>query len=371
MKKICILGSFSGKNKGDDIILAGIVKSFTKLYKTPQLYLITKRPNYFKNFDSRVIPIKSRISLFSFNTFKYCAKSDLLLITQSNLFSYKLFNLFYNRVLIYFIIVQLNKIFFRKKIILFFAGIGPIKSRFSEFLVKKIVKSADYIILRERKSKEYLKKWEIAEYHVAADIALSVDVKNKNWLSVKKLKTSSKNKTVIGVNISKYTGQFSNQSTSRNKLFESFEKAYKSSYYYVFMPSCQDDIRITHELISYLKLKQNQYQIAEDISYQEYVSLQTNCDYFIGTRMHSLIMSLISQTPFIGINYHPKVKDFMEIAGVPEYLIDFGNLDLNEKIKQISMHSSKVKKQLHFSITKHRKCINKELERFYCEICEK
>lgn len=36
------------------------------------------------------------------------------------------------------------------------------------------------------------------------------------------------------------------------------------------------------------------------------------CDWFLGMRLHSLIMAAIARVPFAGISYHPKVATFME-----------------------------------------------------------
>jgi len=51
------------------------------------------------------------------------------------------------------------------------------------------------------------------------------------------------------------------------------------------------------------------------------VDLLSSSDILIGTRLHSLVLSLVSNTPFLGISYQPKVASFCRRIGLERYVI--------------------------------------------------
>lgn len=54
----------------------------------------------------------------------------------------------------------------------------------------------------------------------------------------------------------------------------------------------------------------------------EHLRHMSRCKYYIGYKTHSVIMSLTTATPLIGICYHRKTRDFMEDYGLGEYAVD-------------------------------------------------
>jgi polysaccharide pyruvyl transferase WcaK-like protein len=63
---------------------------------------------------------------------------------------------------------------------------------------------------------------------------------------------------------------------------------------------------------------------------KDHMAAISKCNYFIGHKTHSIVMSLAMAVPLIAIAYHPKTLDFMQKFGLAEYCIDdrrleFGN----------------------------------------------
>jgi polysaccharide pyruvyl transferase WcaK-like protein len=350
MKRICLLGSFSGRNIGDDAILRGIIYVFTQTLEDFKIVLLSKFPKYFTSFSPYLILKRSRISLLSFNTFLELFKSDIFLITQSNLFSQKLFNPFYNRVITYYLFVLINKLFFRKPIGLFFGGIGPLSTQFSEALVKVVVKNLDFIIFRERQSLKYLEKWGIeTEYHLASDVALFCGQKSTSFTS--EIVQKINGRSAIGININKYFSGFSQTSISKADFYEQiglFLRVQKDAFF-LFIPSDTEDIGVTKDLIASVGLDENTWALVEKCDPEEYIQILSNCDFFIGTRMHSMIMSAVANTPFLGVNYNPKVRDFMKQLDCEDYCLELAEVEadqLNEKFTALRDSQTEVRKKI-------------------------
>jgi len=54
---------------------------------------------------------------------------------------------------------------------------------------------------------------------------------------------------------------------------------------------------------------------------QETINLINSCGIMIGERLHSIIFSALTHTPFISIEYRPKCRDFAETMGFEKYVI--------------------------------------------------
>ena len=102
-------------------------------------------------------------------------------------------------------------------------------------------------------------------------------------------------------------------------------------------------------MIQQARLSNTGYQLIEKCSPEEYVEIQSYCDCFIGTRMHSLIMCAVAGTPFLGLNYNPKVRDFMKSLNLHQYCLDYsvhGVSLLDEKFTELLGNTHEVKEQI-------------------------
>ena len=75
-------------------------------------------------------------------------------------------------------IILISKLF-GKKVIFLFSGIGPVNKSFNQKLLKWVLNKVDYIVLRDYKSKEFLKKLNIkTDLEVSADAAFLLNTSN-------------------------------------------------------------------------------------------------------------------------------------------------------------------------------------------------
>ncbi|MCC6643755.1 polysaccharide pyruvyl transferase family protein, partial [Candidatus Peregrinibacteria bacterium] len=55
----------------------------------------------------------------------------------------------------------------------------------------------------------------------------------------------------------------------------------------------------------------------------------------IGMRLHSVILAVLSKTPFIALSYSKKVKDFDATVGMKDFVLDYQKLNLDDLKKMV------------------------------------
>ncbi|WP_407058217.1 polysaccharide pyruvyl transferase family protein [Tigheibacillus jepli] len=59
----------------------------------------------------------------------------------------------------------------------------------------------------------------------------------------------------------------------------------------------------------------------QGLNHREILEFVNQQDMVIGTRLHSLILAIVTRTPVIAVSYHHKVKDFMDAIDCEDYVI--------------------------------------------------
>jgi hypothetical protein len=93
--------------------------------------------------------------------------------------------------------------------------------------------------------------------------------------------------------------------------------------------------------------------IPED--YSQAVEMIGRSEAVIGMRLHSIIFAVLGRTPFLGISYSKKVRDFIETIGLDDFSLDYGKITLEQlkgkfdtlmaKKTEVSMKMEKAKQQ--------------------------
>lgn len=126
----------------------------------------------------------------------------------------------------------------------------------------------------------------------------------------------------------------------------------EGDYGFYLMPQCvgpegDNDLVLSRLIVEDLKGRANVTLIDFDIYPSQLKSLYSKMDFFVGTRMHSVIFSLAENVPCLAISYDKKTDGIMEQAGLSEYVLHidtvtgadllkrFHELKSNPKIREI------------------------------------
>lgn len=336
-----ISGYYGFGNSGDEAILKSIVRDF-KIHD-PNIRITALSNNADKTGHEYGINSINRLNLIDIS--KMIKQSDLFVSGGGSLLQ----DVTSTRSLLYYLFIIKIALHYKKKIMLYANGVGPINSQGNIKRVNKIINEVDLITLREEHSFKLLKKIGVNKPKtiVTADPVLTTkpaDMDTVTKIFAKEgIESESK---LIGVNIRDW------KYDSGNSLSESLEYIYdKHNLIPLFIPMSAGDF----ETIKYYTAKLDiPFKILSKVYLpEELIGIIERLVMVIAMRLHTLIYSSIAVTPMVGLIYDPKVKGYLEYIGQPAA----GNVEslssekINEKIDMIMDNYNNEKEKLKLRMT--------------------
>lgn len=220
---------------------------------------------------------------------------------------------------------------------------GPMfkKSTIRDF--KQVLNDARFYIARDLLSLDKFKEYygELPKNVVeSVDQAFALD-----W----EYKPVTKNKKI---GMSMRTWSFKNYDVSSEEGMDRFKKSLitivstlvrEYDYQVDFISTCQgepiyvDDSKLAHEIYGLLDddVKGNVYVNDDFHTPDDLKEIYKEYDFFVGTRMHSIIMNLMIGNPCFGIVYEFKTIELLKRLGLDEYTIEIDHTDKDELIGKL------------------------------------
>ena len=304
MKKAVCSGYYGFDNFGDDAVLSVLVNLFSKKY---DLTVFSASPEKTK----KIYNVKSVNSFNYFEVLKSIIKSDVLISGGGSLLqdatSFKS--------LIYYLgIIFIAELFF-KEVIIFAQGLGPFNSKFSELLVKTLLKRCKLITVRDIDSKRLLENWNIKSALVC-DPVFTMNI------------TKQKKENTLGIQLRKFCGV---NDEFLKKLAAAVNNYFPDKNIVIFslQPSIDLDV-----CLKFKDLLRRDAVVKNGLSVPETLEEISKLEYLIGMRFHALLAGLMSGVKVLPVSYDKKVTSLALEAGV-EY-VELSNLKhLEEKVKML------------------------------------
>lgn len=292
MKTVFLFGYYGYDNLGDDLILESIVNTLNNQFKFKVLTY-----NYEKTHKvNNVVPVsRSKFLKIIHEIFT----SDIVASGGGSLLQDATSS---KSLYFYLGLIILGKIF-RKKTIFLFNGIGPINGSFNQKLVQWVLSKVDRIILRDVQSKELLTKLGITK-----NVEVVGDAVFLNEHDVEKTYSEKNASKLIIISLRPWKNFDKVKIFETNKLIKALlSKGYSVELLPLMMP---DDYEILREIA-----KDNDVEIIDFHDKQgKLFNKIESAHVLIGERLHSLIISSICETPFIGIEYDPKIAGYCKMV---------------------------------------------------------
>ena len=360
IKSYLIINAYSRHNLGDYAIAIAIAKEIKMQYPDSKVVISADDYLSFENcpFIDKVIPTlapfdgkrlkrltKLIVNSFIFATYRHIGKSRLLSwgATRNMLLTEILradrviscgggyLNLQSKMGVLGFLNKFLMIVFSRKfndKTSLAAQSIGPFKSKIIEKIVVSNLTAINRIVIRDLHNFKELKHYSGLHIKHFPDAVFSlyrfVEPKDVNH-------TSNKGHLRIGI-------------TVRNWWFPGFPKDSLNKYLFEVSEYIRriltTKLMVEIYLISQVELfNDNDLEVCKliqqeikcdtqlrivslrDKNLQEVLEFYRTLDLLVGTRMHSIIFSLLVHTPVIGIAYEPKTVGLMELFGFQKFLL--------------------------------------------------
>lgn len=251
---------------------------------------------------------------------KALLSNDILISGGGSLLQNKTsnFSLFY-----YLFIILLAKLLF-KKVIIFSQGFEPIKGFLPCLITKTVLKTVDYITVRDKKSEDYLKSLKINSdltsdpvYSLVQDMSVN---ENKKGLIVQLRSFQGINEKFVQ-DLAKSVSKYNKEPVSVFSFQDEFDK------------------KICIDFIEELKKNGVQAEFISNKTIDETLEIINNSKFVISTRLHGLIAATALKSKVFALKYDDKIQtltDELNISNID--IFNYTNNELDNKLDEFFNH---------------------------------
>lgn len=332
---IGIVGNYGNNNQGDEAILEGILIQLEETYnmerkdmvvfsnnpeQTREKYGVQSAKLYHRKKSAQMTLIATVIKNRSI-----VSKLDLLVIGGGGI----LMDLYGREAFLFGMYGWLAKLS-NTPVVIYGVGAGPILTRTGEKVLRSLANLAKLVTVRDPKSKKLLQSIGVKRsIHVIGDPAFQVK-------SPKDVVQKSSGLQVGVTAVPYYHGsywpeedseKYNNYITGMARNLDNLLKENPDATVNFFATKYPQDMTVTMEIRELMTYSDRCNVCEDNLNHNEIVRFASEQDIVIGTRLHSLILSLVTNTPIIAVSYHHKVQDFMDLIECNDLAIPIEKLN--------------------------------------------
>ncbi len=352
--RFLICGNYGATNLGDEAILQSILQCVTSVFPGAHVQIVSADPaktkqQYLKEtvhmipagFRSFVRSIFSRRLRETLRAYKH---ADAVIFGGGGLFTDE------KPPAIFIWVMQILPAFLYKKPVMCFGqSVGPLIMRSSRWAVQKIFKRIKIITVRDEASKKLLNKLGIENIHVLPDPVFGLHT-NKFLPGHNPNPHSGERKPYIVFSLRPWIKHAEKNRKILAQFVDWVSVTYHLKTYFVpFQSHRDDDEAEVLQVFSQLEYRHS----AEVLSYSENIGdvmkLMEESTAVIGMRLHSLIFSTLTHTPFLALSYSLKVSEVVSQLEMENYLCEYRFIDLEQlkkKFEALFSHRAHLEKAL-------------------------
>jgi colanic acid/amylovoran biosynthesis protein len=323
------LKAYTAQNLGDDLF----IKIICNRYNNHKFHLLIKEEyiGYFSNIKNLIIYTYKNNTDRIIKKNEILNKSDVLVFIGGSIFIEP--EDIYNKYL-FELEEDIKK---TKEFYIIGANFGPYKTeKYYEYVKNNILKKAKFTCFRDKYSYEIFKDLDNVSYH--KDVVFGLDI------------TESKKNKQVGISVISNFGRNIKEKEYNNYIDKIIEiiNFYNNLDYKInifsFCEKEKDSLAIDN-IINKSNIKINKEIYNGNI--EEFLYKFASQDIIIGTRFHSVILSMIFKSKFIPICYSNKTKEMLKDIDKKITFYDFENIqelkcdNLNKKLNEETLEELK------------------------------
>lgn len=309
--KIVLSGYYGFDNAGDEALLTAISGALHALAPAAELVVFSGAPERTaERHGLRAVYYMSPPAVWS-----ELWGADLLISGGGSIFQ----DVTSWRSLPYYIsVVSLAKLF-RKPVIFYAQGVGPINRPFSRWLMRLVGNRVDMITLRDEASREYLLEMGVTRppMRVTADPVFSLEAADPDAEELQAI-LAALERPAVGVAVRHWEALEGYQPELARYLDELTERGYDILFIAMDWPEDLEAARGVEAL-----MRQPARVLEQQLGSREHLALMAHLDLMIGMRLHALIFAASQGVPVGGISYDPKVEAFLQSLEQPPLPLDY------------------------------------------------
>ena len=312
MINLLIAGYHGFGNCGDEAILKAMTTNIRKIAKDVEITALSYNPEFTKTEYG----IESVQRFNVLQVLSAIRHSDIILSGGGTLLQ----NGTSTRSLIYYLgIIKLAKLF-RKRVMLYANGIGPVTGAFNQRLVRSVINTVDVITLREKLSEADLRSIGVSNPNVTvtADAAFKLssiaDDEAEQLLLNEGFEDIGKPR--VGVSVRAWSkAKFGDDYIM--KIARACDDIADTGKEIIFIPmQFPNDIAVSKRVASMMKNKS--YVLTNRYTPAQILGVVGRVDAMVSMRLHTLIFAAVKNVPMVGIIYDPKIEYYLKELNMPE-----------------------------------------------------
>lgn len=321
--KFLIAGYYGLKNLGDELILSKIIEDIKRIDAQAEIIVSSGNLEYTRRLHN-----VSAVNRFSPDELMEAVRSaDVIIVGGGGLineyYSLNIAEVFtsFGYCMASYAIVPLFAKYFQKPVFYWSHGVGPIFSEEGRNFTKWFYTLSDFTTLRDAHSYSILRKIcpEMRNVYVDTDPVMVLDV-NKYIKPLDFVVPDAKIK--IGINIRPWFGI----ENIIQKFADAFSELCGENNNFIVVPIPFDlslDKDPLRKIITSLPERfVFQYGFEECDTPEEVISLMNHVDFFIGTRLHAIMVSRLLKIPTLTLSYDLKTDTFADILKTPTIRVE-------------------------------------------------
>ena len=306
MTRVVISGYYGFANAGDEAMLAAIVGSLKDIIPDVDITVITG--NCRMTRENHKVQAVHRLNFFAIAA--AIRRCDILISGGGSLLQ----DVTSARSLHYYLWIMKIALFFKKPVMLYAQGIGPVRGIKARKAVQKVLQQVAVIGVRDRESKAELSDMGVSRppIHVTADAVLSMHPVDKaigRQILERHGFTGSRRK--VGIAVRNWQGH----QAYKDAIAEAADRLQQQEDVdIIFIPMQHpEDVDAGRDIAD--RMKRAAIVLDDRYSTVEFMSLMGCMDAVIANRLHALIFSALMETPATAISYDPKIDSFIHLIG--------------------------------------------------------
>ncbi|MEU4478848.1 polysaccharide pyruvyl transferase family protein [Micromonospora sp. NPDC023966] len=308
---IGVLGSYGGRNLGDEAILTGLLADLRQQEPHARIIVFSRNPAHtaLAHPDVEAVPWEgvSRV-----DSSAVLGELDLLVLGGGGI----LYDKEARRYLRVVRVAQERGL----PLLTYAVGVGPLSEGVDTGMVRETLGQATEVTVRDQESRMVLEEAGLLNpITVTADPAFLLTPEGfpESWLREEGVPAG---KQLVGLSV-REPGRAAERLDvdGYHRLLAQISDflVHRIDAYVLFVPMERDDIRHSHGVMSHMVAAERGRILHNDYTPRQVLGLMKHFDLAVGMRLHFLIFAAMMGTPFLPLPYAGKVFDLAQRLGVP------------------------------------------------------
>ncbi|WP_200214097.1 polysaccharide pyruvyl transferase family protein [Micromonospora coerulea] len=308
---IGVLGSYGGRNLGDEAILSGLLADLRHHEPRARIIVFSRNPAHtsLAHPDVEAVPWEG---VSRADSALILGELDLLILGGGGI----LYDREARRYLRVVRVAQERGL----PLLTYAVGVGPLSDGVDTGMVRETLAGAIEVTVRDQESRMVLEEAGLTNpITVTADPAFLLQPEEfpESWLREEGVPAG---KQLVGLSV-REPGRAAERLDvdGYHRLLAQISDflVHRIDAYVLFVPMERDDIRHSHGVMSHMIAAERGRVLHGDYSPRQVLGLMRHFDLAVGMRLHFLIFAAMVGTPFLPLPYAGKVFDLAQRLGVP------------------------------------------------------